>query len=259
MDESFWQKQQDKPLWPDLEWSRPQQKARAKKLAIIGGHAHGFDAVGRLYQASLSAGIGGAKAVLPSELKRLVGASLPDTVFTELAPEPGQLQSAKTDLLAFSEWADGICLVQTGNNSKTALLISSFLGSYDGPLIVTDDLVDLLKHDWEQYASRDSTLFVLSFEGLQKLTAAVKSPVGLRHDMGLRPLVLALRQISEQITAPITTVYEQAVLVGFGGQVVSTARASQPDPIMLAGWSATWWLQQPNKPLEALATAAFDF
>jgi hypothetical protein len=47
--------------------------------------------------------------------------------------------------------------------------------------------------------------------------------------------------------------------VANNGQVVTTPRQAAPDGVMLSGFAATWWLQQPDKPLEALATAAFDF
>lgn len=259
MDESFWLKQTDKPLWPDLEWSRPQQKRAAKKLAVIGGHGHGFEAVGRLYQAATQAGIGQAKAVLPDELKRLVGNNLPDTVFAQLTPEPQHKTEAKLALLAYADWADGIALVQTGNNSKTALLINDLLDDYSGELIVTDDLAQLLKHDLERLAQRPKTLFVLGFEGIVHLAAGLKSGIGFRHDMGLRPFVLALRQLGEVTAGPIVAVFEQTAVVHFQGQVVTTPRQTQPDVIMLAGWCATWWLQQPTKQLEALSTAVADF
>lgn len=259
MDESFWRKQTDEPLWPELEWSRPQQKRGAKKLVIVGGHAHGFDAVGRLYQAALSAGIGHAKAVLPKELRSVVGSTLPDTVFANLTPESKDVATAKAELAAYSDWGDGVALIQTGNNSKTALLVNDWLTTYPKPIVLGDDAVDLLKHDLTLYEQRADTLFVLSFAGLQKIVAAIKSPLGLRHDMGLRPLVLALRTLGEQMTAPLVVTYEETVAVLSEGQVVTTRRTQQPDPVMLAGFCATWWLQQPGKTLEALAQASYNF
>ena len=45
----YWQKQTDAPLFPDIEWARPEQKAKAGKLAIVGGHAHSFAATAESY------------------------------------------------------------------------------------------------------------------------------------------------------------------------------------------------------------------
>jgi hypothetical protein len=258
--DDFWLKQTDEPLWPELQWSRPQQKRLAKKLLIVGGYEQGFNAVGRLYQAALDAGIGAAKVALPSSLKRTVGSALPDAVFTELAPEPSHLGPAKTELMAYADWADGVVFAQTGNNSKTALLLADFIGSYGGPLVAGDELAELLKHDTGVLAGRKQTLFCFSFDGLQRWAAHHKSEVGFRHDMGLRPFVLALRQLNQYQNQPLMCIYEQqVVVVADGGRVVSTPRQQTPDPIALAGFGATWWLQQPGKTLEALATAAFEF
>lgn len=259
LDDSFWLKQTEEALFPEMEWSRPQQKRTAKKLAIIGGHDHGFDAVGRLYQASVQAGIGQIKVVLPNGLKRVVGTALPDAVFAELAPEPKQQAEAKAALMAFADWADGVLPVQTGNNSKTALLLNDLVSSYAGSVVVTDDLAQLMKHDLQSLAQRNSTLFVHSFDGLQHLAASLKSEVGFRHDMGLRPFVLGLRQFGQMLNGPVVAILDQTVAVAAGDMVVTTPRQTEPDPIMLAGWCATWWLQQPTKPLEALATAVADF
>lgn len=259
MDDSFWLKQDREPLFPDVAWNRPEQKARAKKLLIVGGHAHGFDQVGRLYQAALNAGIGQAKVVLPLSMKRLVGSELPDTVFADLTPGSSATTSAIASLKAYSDWADGIMFTQTGNNSHTALLLSGFLRDYIAPLIVTDDLLQLLAHDATLLTQREQTIFVLSFSGLQALVKQSGSELGFRHDMGLRPFVLALKHLNQQLRAPLNVVFEQQIVSAYDGKIVSTPRRVNPDPVMLAGWMATWWLQQPTKPLETLAAVVMEF
>lgn len=259
MDETFWHKQTDKAIFPDVVWSRPEQKARAKKLLIIGGHSGGFDQVGRVYQAALDAGIGHAKVVLPDKLKASVGIHLPDAVFADLAPEPKQRDAALSQLLAYADWADGVIFTQPGNNSQTALLVASFVQVYKNRLIVTDDLLDLLAQDSELMVERADRMFVLSFSGLQNLVKLARSDVGLRHDMGLRPFVLALRQINQHIAAPINVIFEQEIVSTHDGQIISTPRQFKPDPLMLAGWMATWWLQQPDRPIETLSAVVMEF
>ena len=53
MDRTYWHKQTvEKPLFPDILWSRPQNKRQAGKLLIVGGHAESFAAVGEAYAAA---------------------------------------------------------------------------------------------------------------------------------------------------------------------------------------------------------------
>ena len=58
MNTDYWQKQADEPLFPDILWSRPENKAGAGKLAIVGGNAHAFSAPGMAYDMTLQAGAG---------------------------------------------------------------------------------------------------------------------------------------------------------------------------------------------------------
>lgn len=259
MDDTFWQKQTDKAIFPDVVWSRPEQKAQAKKLLIIGGHSGGFDQVGRVYQAALDAGIGHAKVVLPDRLKPSVGIHLPDAVFANLAPEPKLRGGALNQLMAYADWADGVVFTQTGNNSQTALLTAAFIQALKNRLIVTDDLLELLAQDAQLLVGRPDTLFVLSFSGLQNLVKLAGSEVGLRHDMGLRPFVLALRELNQSIGAPLNVIFEQEIVSAHDGQIVTTPRQFKPDPLMLAGWMATWWLQQPHRPIETLSAVVMEF
>lgn len=54
----FWQVQSDKLLFPEIEWSKPEQKAFAGKLLIIGGGAGQFRSLALAYENALRAGAG---------------------------------------------------------------------------------------------------------------------------------------------------------------------------------------------------------
>ena len=61
MDMKFWKKQEPgKPLFPDVEWNKPERRDQAGKLGIIGGNKLGFLAVAESYQESLKTGVGDA-------------------------------------------------------------------------------------------------------------------------------------------------------------------------------------------------------
>lgn len=68
----YWFRQAKEPLFPDLLWSRPENKLQAGKLLIIGGHEHLFAAPAEAYSESLTAGIGVAKVLLPDKLQTIL-------------------------------------------------------------------------------------------------------------------------------------------------------------------------------------------
>ncbi len=55
----YWRKQTvDSPLFPDIEWERPERRDQAGSLLIIGGSSHGFHTVSEAYQIAKDHGIG---------------------------------------------------------------------------------------------------------------------------------------------------------------------------------------------------------
>ena len=73
MDMKFWRKQeQSKPLFPDIEWNKPERRNQAGKMAIIGGNKLGFLAVADSYQEALKTGVGEVRVLLPDALKKSV-------------------------------------------------------------------------------------------------------------------------------------------------------------------------------------------
>lgn len=66
MNTPYWQQQTPaKPLYPDIAWNKPQQRAQAGKLGIIGGNRLSFRAIEHSYTTALATGVGQARVVLP--------------------------------------------------------------------------------------------------------------------------------------------------------------------------------------------------
>ena len=71
MDATYWHKQSaTAPLYSDLIWSRPENRAQAGKLLILSGSAAGFSVAGQAYGAAQDAGV--VRVVLPELLRRTV-------------------------------------------------------------------------------------------------------------------------------------------------------------------------------------------
>src|SRR4051794_20655319 len=100
MNPEFWHKQvPGKPLFPELEWSRPENRQMAGKLLLVGGNLHGFAAPAEAYALSLKAGIGTSRVLLPSAIQKAVGPSIENGEFAASTPSGSFSQRALVELL----------------------------------------------------------------------------------------------------------------------------------------------------------------
>lgn len=73
MNSDFWQIQtREKPLFPDVLWSKPEARNSAGKLTIIGGNSRGFSSVAASFETARKVGAGEIKIVLPDVLKKKI-------------------------------------------------------------------------------------------------------------------------------------------------------------------------------------------
>src|SRR5688500_298259 len=108
MQPEFWHKQEaGKPLFPQLEWSRPENRQMAGKLLIVGGNLHGFVAPAEAYSESMKAGIGMSRVLLPSAIQKVVGPSIENGEFAASTPSGSFSQRALVELLDWCKWSDG--------------------------------------------------------------------------------------------------------------------------------------------------------
>jgi NAD(P)H-hydrate repair Nnr-like enzyme with NAD(P)H-hydrate dehydratase domain len=262
MDYDYWKKQTlGKPLFPDIEWSKPEQRSKAGKLAIIGGNKLGFAGVADGYGAASSAGAGAIRVLLPDVLKKTIPNLITDTVFAATNQSGSLSIDARTEMQAIGEWAEGVLLIgDAGRSSETAILYEKFIASYQGPLTVTRDAVDLVKNSAKLLVDRPNTLLVVSFAQAQKIFQSVYYPKVLTFSMQLTNLVEALHKFT--ITYPVTimTLHKDTLLIASGGNVISSPW-SEPMAIwrgVTAARASTFWLWSPKKPLEAATTSLIN-
>src|SRR5882762_3047468 len=107
MTDTYWYKQtSEKPLYPDLLWSRPENKSQAGKLLIVGGNLHGFAAAGEAYTEAVKAGIGTARVLLPDSLQKTVGRVFEAGEYAPSTPSGSFSRKALAELLDMSGWSD---------------------------------------------------------------------------------------------------------------------------------------------------------
>ncbi len=258
----FWLTQtSDKPLFPDLAWSRPENKQQAGKLLIVGGNLHGFAAPAEAYQESTKAGIGTARVLLPTAIRKIVGRFIENGEYAPSTPSGSFSKSALDELLLQSTWADGVLLSgDLGRNSETAVLIELFLQKNNLPITLTKDAVDYIASAPDTALKRGNTLLVLSFSQLQRLAIAAHNEHPLSFSMDLLHLVEWLHEFTNRHPVFIIVKHLDQLLVATGGKVSST-RLTAELPIWrlkIATHAAVWWLQHRNKVFESLTAAVHE-
>lgn len=259
MDFSYWKKQSaDAPLFPDIEWSKPEQRSFAGKLGIVGGNKLGFAGVAEAYGVATNAGVGQVRVLLPDVLRKTIPSAITDAIFGPTNPSGSLTKEASADLANLGAWADGILMIgDAGRSSETAILYEHFLADYSGKLIITRDAVDLVKNSSQALVDRPDTLLVVSFAQLQKLFQSVYYPKVLTFSMQLTNLIEALHKFTITYPVSIAVLHKDTFIIASGGQVITTDW-SNPMAIWrgsVAARSAVYWLWNPRKPLESVATS----
>jgi ADP-dependent NAD(P)H-hydrate dehydratase / NAD(P)H-hydrate epimerase len=252
----YWQKQTgDKPLFPDLLWSRPENRAFAGKLLIIGGNLHGFAAPAESFGEANKAGIGVAHVVLPDMLTKTVGKLFPEAEFVPSTPSGSFAQKALGELLPAAGWADGVLLAgDFGRNSETAILLEKFAGKHVGQLTIAGDAADYFLATPAPVLDRPDTLLALNFTQLQKLAIAAHHTQAFTSRLDLLHFIEALHGFSLMHPAFFLVDHLEHTFVAVDGKV-SSVPDTAGNILKPATHAVVWWLQNPGKSYEAISTA----
>lgn len=255
MDRTYWQRQTaEQPLFPDLLWSRPENRAQAGKLLIVGGNVHGFSAAGEAYSQATNAGIGTARVLLPDSLRKTVGKVFAAGEYAPSTPSGSFSQQALAELLDMSNWSDGVLVAgDLGRNSETAIFLEQFVTKYAGRLTLTKDAVDYFTKSPDILFIRPETLLVISFAQLQKLAISAHFSKAFTFDMDFLRLIDCLHEFTNIHQVHLVVKHLANIFVAVDGQVSSTKLDPEPETwrVKTAAHAATWWLQNPTKPFEA--------
>lgn len=255
----YWIKQTvGKPSFPDLLWSRPENRGQAGKLLIVGGNAHGFAAAGEAYAETIKAGIGTARVLLPDSLQKTVGRIFEAGEYVPSTPSGSFSRQALAEILAMSQWADSVLLAgDFGRNSETAILLEQLITKYSGQLTLTQDAADYFTKSPQSLLQRKDTLLVISFAQLQKLASSARFTTAFTFDMDFLRLIDALHEFTRQHQIAIIVKHLETIFVAVSGRVSST-KLPTDQPIWrvkTAAPASVWWLQNSTKAFEALTTA----
>jgi len=260
MDRDYWLRQEPKtPLFPDIVWQKPEQRALAGKLLIIGGNAHGFAAVAQAYQDALKAGAGECRVVLPDALKKAIDPLALDCQYVPTNASGGITKEALPVLKGAADWADALLFIgDAGRNSETAIVYEQLLQAFpDKMTIITRDALDLLKNLWPELLQRPQTALIATFAQLQKIFQAVYYPKTLLFSMQLTNVVEALHKFSVTYPATVVTFHQNQLIAAQTGQVSSTPWEN----VMMiwrgsvAARASVYAMQQPRQLFQAVTTS----
>lgn len=259
MTHTYWHKQTvEKPAYPDLLWDRPENKAHAGKMLVIGGNAHSFSAPGSAYQHAISSGIGVAKVLLPDVLKKTVGNILENGEFAPSNKSGSFNAQSLSTWLDLAAWSDGVLIPgDLGRNSETMIVLEKFMQKYSGVITITNDSLDHLLTNPEPWLQRDQTILVASFGQLQKLAINSKYVRAFTHDMPIQQLVEALHIFTSINPLTVVLKHNQKYIVAKDGEVSTTNKHKETNiwRVETAAKVSVWATQNPTKLFAAATTA----
>ncbi|HEX5797919.1 MAG TPA: hypothetical protein VFX79_01060 [Candidatus Saccharimonadales bacterium] len=249
-----WQKQtQDSPLFPDLLWSRPENKKYAGRLLIIGGKASEFQNISSAYSFAHEAGAGSIKILTPESLRKITE----NIQGAEFAPSNKSGGFAKTALAQFfdlGEWADHILLAgDFGKNSETTVILDGFLLKNSKPVTISQNALGSIGITFEQLIKMPLTL-VIDRMVFQKIGKAVGTHVPITSLTTYENMGDIIQNISARSNASFVIMDEEHIWTAVKGELIST-KSKPVDINALSSYCTVWQMQNPGKPLEALSTA----
>jgi hypothetical protein len=257
--QDYWQRQTaDNPLFPDLLWSRPENKRLAGKLLIIGGNVQGFAAAAEAYNQASFAGVGTSRVILPDSLQKTVSRIFEAGEYVPSTPSGSLAKRALAEILDLSLWSDGVLIAgDLGRNSETAILLEQLLNKYSGQITITKDAVDYFTRSSKLITYRPNTTLVVSLAQLQKLAMSENYATAITFNMDLIRLAEALHDFTSIYPVNFIVKHLETIFVASNGRVSTTKLKEDMNiwRVKIAAGASVLWLQNPNKSFEALTSS----
>lgn len=257
---NYLQQTPDQPLFPDMLWSKPENKQMRGKLLIIGGNSFGFAAVGEAYEYARKAGAGEVRVLLPDVIQKIAGGVFEHALFASTNPSGSFSKDALSTCLEAANWADGVLIVgDVSRNAETAALLERFCESYKGILSITKDALELLLKQSDAILKRSNTTLIMTMADLQLAAKQLHFAESLTHESPNEGFVSRLHELTKDLPANIIVKRQDIVFVVSEEKISAThTKAPEQWRVKTATACAVWHLQNPSKPFEALTTGLLE-
>lgn len=255
---TYWQKQEEKPLFSHLEWNLPEQKTGS--INLIGGNINSFAPI-----------IHTAEFLSQHYPIKTINLILPDALKTQLPPLPNAVFLPSTnsgsfdktpELAQLTDAADfSIFLGDFSKNSTTTIAIADAIKDSSAPIVLARDTIGLILPESTNILERKQFFIIASMLQLQKLFQSCYYPKMIMLSMPLLPAVEALHKFTLSYQVTITTFHEGQIIIASRGKIATILIEKTPySPLSL--WSgelaskiAIMNLFNPKNPFEATVAA----
>lgn len=254
---SNWLKQsKDKPLYPELIWSRPENKNLAGRILVIGGHSGGLSNIVSTFEFAKKAGAGYVSAILPDSTKKFVG-QMDDITFAPSNSSGGFSREATAELIEKAYVADITILCgEMGQNSETLVAINRLVNEYKGCIAISSDALDYFNQQPLDIFDREKTLIVSNTKQLQKLSANLRLTDNITSDMELTRVTNFLNNFTNYPSALILE-HQNNIYCHYIDKI-SITTGDKINQIKTLAYASVWLAQNSSKVFEAITTAVFE-
>lgn len=249
----------DEPLFPDLLWSKPENKNLAGKLLIVGGQAGQFTAVSKSYSSAVKAGTGHTRVLLPASLEKATSHS-PNIEYAAANRSGSFAKHSLAIINDLSDWSDGVLLAGNfGKNSETTTVLDGYLLRCPATVVViTENALSSISLPLEQLIKRPITIS-LSSASIRELPMSLGVNKAMTTSLNLVNAAEILAELTTDQKGSIVCEFNGHIWVSSGGKVSATKHTTDVDITKLSAYCATWLIQQKSKNFQALTTAVYEY
>jgi hypothetical protein len=117
------------------------------------------------------------------------------------------------------------------------------------------DSIDYFLSHPQKLINRENTLLIASLSQLQKIA----SPNLIQQNADFIKVIEQVSGWASQTKLSVVTIHPSQALVAYQQQISTTPVNIPAADATLAAYATVWWLQQPEKPFEALSSAAYYY
>ena len=246
-----------KSLFPDIEWSKPENSNNLGKLLIVGGSLHSIMAPSTAFSVATDFGVNNIRVIVPAAAKQNIPTVLPFIEFAPSNPSGSFSKDETNDIKAFAAQSD--CAFLCGNfgkNSETALMIEQIL-TVDGLIVITGDGVDYFTEQPRQLLERPNTIIVASFAQLQKIVKNSPYLEALLFSDGPKQILQKINNFMKEYNSIVITEKDGNIILAEKENIITTNFDSLSANWQLAAAClvSCWSMANKNNLFAASATA----
>ncbi len=245
-----WQVQKNEPLFPDILWSRPENKNGAGKMLLVGGSLDNFANIAQNYSLAEQAGVGTCFLLVPQSLYK-VTKNIPFINYAPANRSGSFASNALADILELARGVDAVFLGgDIGKNSETSLMLEKFLMKYTSFVAISQDSLLSINKSWRNLLARNNTIVEINLHNLQTIAIELQFEKAILSDSPNSLIAKTLHKITSDYESILALQTDTNIWFAKSGQVIACSKNNYN-----YAKAIVWLIQQPNKVLESLASS----